>query len=53
MSNDEDILRWPCGTWCYRYEREEFTHLSDDFIVVPFSTLDHYLLTEGPIDGPE
>ena len=25
------VYYWPCGTWCFPFEREEFNHLSDDF----------------------
>lgn len=27
----DDILVWPCGTWCYRYELSEMSHMSDDY----------------------
>lgn len=30
----EDIMLWPDGTWCYRDEVAEFTHMSDDYEVV-------------------
>lgn len=25
------ICFWPDGTWCYRHELEQMTHMSDDF----------------------
>jgi len=35
----EDIMLWPCGTWCYREDLEGYlSFLSDDFEVVPFGT---------------
>jgi hypothetical protein len=30
----DDILRWPDGTTCHRYELPEFSHMSDDFEVL-------------------
>ena len=37
--NGEDILLWPNGSWCYRYELEDnFGHLSDDYVVIPVDT---------------
>ena len=30
MSGD-DILLWPCGTWCYANEIAEFSFMSDDY----------------------
>ena len=34
----EDILLWPDGTWCYRYELKEMTHKSDDYGVLYFDS---------------
>ena len=32
MTPDEiQICYWPAGTWCYRHELEQMTHMSDDF----------------------
>ena len=25
------ICYWPDGTWCYRHELEQMSHMSDDF----------------------
>lgn len=25
------ICYWPDGTWCYRHELEQMTHMSDDY----------------------
>lgn len=36
--DNEDLLLWPCGTWCYRHELPEMTHKSDDYEVIPFGT---------------
>ena len=30
----EDIMVWPCGSWCYRCELPEMTHMSDDYKVI-------------------
>lgn len=38
MSEPEDIFLWACGTWCYRYEHDEFTHMSDDFEILKFDS---------------
>lgn len=32
--NLEDIMLWSDGTWCYRYEVEEMTHMSDDYEIL-------------------
>lgn len=32
----EDLLIWPDGTECNRSELAEFTHKSDDYMVIPF-----------------
>lgn len=26
-----EICYWPDGTWCYRHELEQMSHMSDDF----------------------
>jgi len=33
MSDSDDIILWADGTWCYRYELAEYTHMSDDYTV--------------------
>lgn len=30
----DDIIVWPCGSWCYRSELHEYTHKSDDYEVL-------------------
>ena len=37
----EDIFVWPDGTWCYRYEKDEFAHMSDDCAIVAFGTKEY------------
>lgn len=32
---EDDILEWPDGTWCYRSELEEMSHMSDDYTTIP------------------
>lgn len=35
MTHPNDVIIWPCGTWCYREELHEFTHKSDDYEQIP------------------
>lgn len=34
----EDVFVWPDGTWCYRHEASEFSHMSDDYYVLYMGT---------------
>lgn len=34
----EDLILWPDGTSCYRYELHEMSFKSDDFAVIPFGS---------------
>ena len=34
-----DIIVWPDGTWCFRYELHEYTHMSDDYLVLPIDSI--------------
>ena len=43
----EDIILWPCGEWCYRYELEEMTHKSDDYQIIKYGTEEHEEITMG------
>jgi len=43
--SSEDIMRWPDGTWCYRYELDEMSHMSDDYEIIPFGTDRHEQVT--------
>ena len=38
MNSSDDVFRWPDGTWCYRYEHPEMSHMSDDFEVIRLDT---------------
>ena len=38
--SSEDVILWSDGTWCYRYELHEMTHMSDDYVVLPFESAD-------------
>ena len=40
----DDLILWPCGTWCYRHELSEFTHKSDDYEEVVFGSARYELL---------
>ena len=40
----EDVILWPCGSTCYRYELGEYTHKSDDYDILRVGTpeyIDH------------
>ena len=41
----EDVILWPCGVWCYRYELEEMAHKSDDYQVIKYGTKEHERIT--------
>lgn len=45
-ANQEDILRWPDGFWCYRYELPEMDHKSDDFEVITEESPEYELIAE-------
>lgn len=34
-AHPSDVFVWPCGTWCFREDAHEFTHKSDDFLILP------------------
>jgi hypothetical protein len=38
LTSSDDVLFWPCNTWCYRHQLAEFSHLSDDFQVIKAGT---------------
>ena len=48
----DDILVWPDSTWCLRSEVAEYSHMSDDYIVIPVDSADWdaFLTTDGEID---
>lgn len=37
----EDIILWPDGVWCYRYELEDMSHKSDDYQIIEYGTEEH------------
>lgn len=40
LSNSpEDLIIWPCGIWCHRFELSDFSHKSDDYEVIQAGTL--------------
>ena len=45
-ANSDDILRWSDGTWCYRYELGEMTHMSDDYEVITEDNPEYELIGE-------
>ena len=34
----EDVVLWPDGFWCYRYELPDMSHRSDDYEVIEYDT---------------
>ena len=40
-SNRDDIIVWPDGFWCFRYQLHEFNHLSDDYQVLKDDSEEH------------
>lgn len=30
-----DLILWPDGTWCFKSELHEYSHMSDDYVVYP------------------
>lgn len=46
MSGD-DILLWPCGTWCYAHELAEFSFMSDDYERLAIGEDRYQALTEN------
>lgn len=51
----EDIVLWPCGTWCYREDLYEFTFMSDDFEILKHGTqeYDSFLWAEETMEPEE
>jgi len=45
----QDILLWPCGTWCYREDSHAYGHLSDDYKILRCETTAwyHFLSEQG------
>lgn len=41
----EDVIVWGDSdvhpTWCYRYELDQYSHMSDDYSVVSFGTKEY------------
>lgn len=37
-TNPDDLVIWPDGTKCMRYELPDFQHMSDDYEIVPHMT---------------
>jgi len=38
--DNEDIIVWADGTWCYRHDLEQMSHMSDDYLVLPYDSAD-------------
>lgn len=39
--SEDDVILWPDGTWCYRYQLPEYSHMSDDYRVIEFDTFEY------------
>ena len=37
-TSDDDLILWPDGTWCFRSDLPMYSHMSDDYTVVPVDT---------------
>lgn len=42
----EDVIVWPNGSWCHRYELHEMTHMSDDYEVLQFDSPEYNTFLE-------
>lgn len=38
MTSPDDVMLWPDGTWCYRSNLWEMTHMSDDYVTIKDGT---------------
>jgi hypothetical protein len=45
--SSEDIIEWPCGTWCYRDELHEYTYMSDDYMVHSYDSYNWHTFFEA------
>lgn len=43
----EDIFVWADGTWCYRYELESMTHMSDDTTLLVYDSAEWQAFTRS------
>lgn len=43
----EDVFLWPDATWCYRYQREAYSHMSDDYQILYFDSPEYNLFMEN------
>lgn len=46
LASQEDIILWPDGSWCFRYELPEMNHKSDDFEVITEDNPQYELLSQ-------
>lgn len=44
-----EVCIWPDGTWCYKVELYQYTHMSDDYVVELLSEDELMQLEEGEI----
>ncbi len=44
--NSEDLIVWPDASWCYAYESDEYTYMSDDYERVAFGSGVYELLMQ-------
>lgn len=45
--DSEDVLQWPDGSWCFRYELYYMSHVGDDYTVLPYGSVDYDKFFEG------
>jgi hypothetical protein len=45
IGDKDDVLVWPDGTWCYYFERAEYSHMSDDYRVIPYLNAEWFAVT--------
>lgn len=47
-SSPDDVIVWPCGTWCHRYELAEYCHKADGFQVIRAGSLECLAFENDP-----
>jgi hypothetical protein len=47
-TSPDDIVLWPCGTWCFRDEVGYYAHMSDDSRVISVDSPDWLAFIKAP-----
>lgn len=50
MKSRDDVFLWPDGSWAYRGEMSEFSHKSDDYIIIYIDTPEWYAFMGEDLD---